>query len=147
MPNIVVIGAGELNLRLSEADTGSRSWLERGSRAHNSRMHELSLIGSVLRIVEEQAVAKHFQRVISVCLGVEVSNVEIQALVFCFGIETGSLANARLCIQMIPGQAWCEKCKKSVHIALRTDPCPHCGIWGLSVTDGDQITIRELEVE
>ena len=39
-------------------------------------MHELSLIGSVLRMVEEQAVAEHFQSVISVCLGVgELSNV------------------------------------------------------------------------
>jgi hydrogenase nickel incorporation protein HypA/HybF len=113
-------------------------------------MHELSLVGSVLRIVEEQTVAENFQRVISVCLGVgELSNVQVEALVFCFGIaKRGSVAhNARLCIQMIPGQAWCEKCKKSVHIALRTDPCPHGGIWGLSVTDGDQITIRELEVE
>jgi hydrogenase nickel incorporation protein HypA/HybF len=113
-------------------------------------MHELSLIVSVLRIVEEQAVAEHFQRVISVCLGVgELTNVEIEALVFCFGIaRRGSVAhNARLSIQTISGEAWCEKCKKSVHIALRTDPCPCCGTWGLSVTDGDQITIKELEVE
>jgi hydrogenase nickel incorporation protein HypA/HybF len=113
-------------------------------------MHELSLIVSVLRIVEEQAVAEHFQRVISVCLGVgELTNVEIEALVFCFGIaRRGSVAhNARLSIQTISGEAWCEKCEKSVHIALRTDPCPCCGTWGLSVTDGDQITIKELEVE
>ena len=49
-------------------------------------MHELSLIGSVLRIVEEQAVAEHFQRVINVCLGVgELSNVEIQSLSFALG--------------------------------------------------------------
>jgi hydrogenase nickel incorporation protein HypA/HybF len=113
-------------------------------------MHELSLIGSVLRIVEEQAVAKQFERVIRVCLGVgELSNVEIQALVFCFGIaRRGSLAhNAKLSVQTIPGEAWCEKCEKSVHIGLRTDPCPWCGTWGLSVTDGDQITVIELEVE
>ena len=113
-------------------------------------MHELSLIGSVLRIVEEQAVAENFQRVISVCLGVgELSNVQVEALVFCFGIaRRGSLAhNARLCINTIPGEAWCEQCKKSVHIAFRTDACPCCGTWGLSVTDGDQITVRELEVE
>ena len=62
-------------------------------------MHELSLVGSVLRIVEEQTVAENFQRVISVCLGVgELSNVQVEALVFCFGIaKRGSVAhNARL---------------------------------------------------
>jgi hydrogenase nickel incorporation protein HypA/HybF len=113
-------------------------------------MHELSLIGSVLRIVEEQAVAEHFQRVITVCLDVgELANVEIQALVFCFGIaRRGSLAHdAKLSIRTIPGEAWCENCKKKIHVALRTDPCPCCRAWGLSVTGGDQITIRELEVE
>ena len=113
-------------------------------------MHELSLIGSVLKTMEEQAVARNFQRVISVCLGVgELSNVQVEALLFSFGVaKRGSLAhNAKLRIQRIPGEAWCEKCKKSVHIALRTDACPCCGNWGLSVTDGDQITIRELEVE
>jgi hydrogenase nickel incorporation protein HypA/HybF len=113
-------------------------------------MHELSLIGSVLRIMEEQAVAEHFQRVISVCLGVgELSNVESEALVFCFGIaRRGSLAhNAKLSVQTIPGEAWCEKCERSVHIALRTDACPSCGLWGLSVTDGDQVTVIEVEVE
>ena len=113
-------------------------------------MHELSLMESVLRMMEAQAVAKKFRRVINVCLGVgELSNVEVEALVFCFGIaKRGSLAhNASLCIHTIPGEAWCEKCKRTVHIALRTDACPCCGIWGLAVTDGDQITLRELEVE
>ena len=113
-------------------------------------MHELSLIGSVLRIVEEQSVAKHFQRVNSVCLGVgELSNVEIHALVFCFEIaRRGSLAhNAKLSFRRFPGRRWCETCRKNVHIAFRTDACPSCGGWGLSVTGGDQITVIELEVE
>ena len=114
-------------------------------------MHELSLIGSVLKMVEEQAVAEHFQRVISICLGVgELSNVEIQALVFCFAdSKRGSLAhNARLShSRRSQGRHGARNAKKSVHIAFRTDPCPCCGTWGLSVTDGDQITIKELEVE
>jgi hydrogenase nickel incorporation protein HypA/HybF len=110
-------------------------------------VHELSIIGAVLKMVEEQAVAEHFDRVISICLGVgELSNVEIQALVFCFAIaRKGSLAHdARLSIETIPGEAWCENCQKKVHIAFRIDPCPACGSWGVSVTNGDQIT---MEVE
>ena len=59
-------------------------------------MHELSLMESVLRMMEEQAVAKQFRRVINVCLGVgELSNVEVEALVFCFEIaKRGSLAHS-----------------------------------------------------
>ncbi len=113
-------------------------------------MHELSLIGSVLRIVEQQATAEHFQRVTNVCLGVgELSNVEIQSLSFCFGIaKRGSIAHdAELSIRTIPGEAWCEECEKTVHIALRIDACPSCGTWGLTVTDGDKVTVVELEVE
>ena len=114
-------------------------------------MHELSLIGSVLRIVEEQAVAENFQRVISVCLGVgELSNVQVEALVFCFGIATrGSLAhNARLCIHTISRggmvremQEACSYCLQNRRVSLLWD----LGTFG--VTDGDQITVRELEVE
>ena len=113
-------------------------------------MHELSLIGSVLKIVERQATAEHFERVTNVCIGVgELSNVEIQSLSFCFGIaRRGSIAHdAQLSIRKIPGEAWCEKCKRAVHIAHRFDPCPFCGTWGLTVIDGDKVTVMELEVE
>ena len=113
-------------------------------------MHELSLIGSVLGILEQQAAAEHFRRVTKVCLAVgELSNVEIQSLTFCFAAaRRGSLADdAELSILMIPGEAWCEKCKRAVHIAQRIDPCPLCGAWGLTVTDGDKIAVMELEVE
>ena len=62
-------------------------------------MHELSLIGSVLNgakffapfgsvlnLILERSVTDHFERVNRVCLGVgELSNVEVEALVFCFG--------------------------------------------------------------
>lgn len=113
-------------------------------------MHELSLIGSVLNLVLERSVTDHFERVNRVCLGVgELSNVEIEALVFCFGIaKRGSPAhNAALVIKSIPGKAWCQACQKIVHIAVRSDACPSCDGWGLSVTDGDQITLIEIEVE
>ena len=113
-------------------------------------MHELSLIGSVLGILEQQAAAEHFKRVTKVCLGVgALSNVEIQSLRFCFAAaRKGSLAgDAELSILTIPGEGWCEHCKRTVHIGQRFDSCPFCGAWGLSVTDGDKIIVMELEVE
>jgi hydrogenase nickel incorporation protein HypA/HybF len=71
-------------------------------------MHELSLIASVLTLLLERSVRDHFERVNRVCLGVgELSNVEVESLVFCFGIaKRGSLAdNAALVVRNIPGKA------------------------------------------
>jgi hydrogenase nickel incorporation protein HypA/HybF len=113
-------------------------------------MHELSLIRSVLNLILERSVTDHFERVNRVCLGVgELSNVEVEALVFCFGVaKRGSLAHdAALVVKSIPGKAWCQTCQNIVHIAVRSDTCPSCGGWRLSVTDGDQITVIEIEVE
>jgi hydrogenase nickel incorporation protein HypA/HybF len=113
-------------------------------------MHELSLIRSVLNLILERSVTDHFERVNRVCLGVgELSNVEVEALVFCFGVaKRGSLAHdAALDVKSIPGKAWCQRCQNNVHLAARSDACPSCGGWGLSVTGGDQITVIEMEVE
>jgi hydrogenase nickel incorporation protein HypA/HybF len=113
-------------------------------------MHELSLIRSVLNLILERSVTDHFKLVNRVCLGVgELANAEVDALVFCFGVaKRGSLAHdAALVIKNIPGKAWCQTCQNNVHIAVRGDACPSCGGWGLSVTDGDQITVIEIEVE
>ena len=113
-------------------------------------MHELSLIRSVLNLILERSGPDHFERVNLVRLGVgELANAEVEALVFCFGVaKRGSLAHdAALVIKNIPGKAWCQTCQSNVHIAVRSDACPSCGGWGLSVTDGDQVTVIEIEVE
>ena len=152
VPRIVVIGAEvSENFCVSNVLTPTlAASVNESYHPGHSRMHELSLIGSVLKLVEKQSVAEHFQHVISVRLGVgELSNVETDALVFCFCIaKRGSLADdATLAVETIPGRAWCDQCKETVHIASRADPCPSCKAWGLSVTGGDQVAVLELEVE
>ncbi len=60
----------------------------------------------------------------------------------------GSLAEgARLEIIQLPGEAWCMQCAKSVEVKQRFDQCPDCGGYQLQVTGGDQMQIKELEVE
>lgn len=113
-------------------------------------MHEMALCESVLQVLEEQARVQDFQRISRVRLEIgRLSGVEIAALRFGFEVVTrGSLAEgARLDILEPPGTAWCMPCEAVVEIARRGDPCPDCGSHQLQVTGGDQMNIKDLEVE
>ena len=113
-------------------------------------MHEMSLCEGVLQILEEHAEKRGFQRVTRVWLEIgELSGVEIEAMRFSFDVVMrGSLAQrASLEIIRIPGEAWCMKCAQSVALGQRFDACPNCGCYQLQVTGGDQMRIKELEVE
>ncbi|MCR6631626.1 MAG: hydrogenase maturation nickel metallochaperone HypA [Magnetospirillum sp.] len=114
-------------------------------------MHEMSLTEGVVRILEEQAAAYGFAKVKTVWLEIgEMSNVDPDSMLFCFdAIAKGSpvAAEARLEIVRVPGQGFCLSCGKQVAVANRFDPCPECGGFGLRITAGDEMRIKELEVE
>jgi hydrogenase nickel incorporation protein HypA/HybF len=113
-------------------------------------MHEMSLCEGVLRILEEQALANNFTRVKTVWLEIgDLSSVEKEAMRFGFDVVMkGSLADgAKLEIIEVPGQAWCLQCMKPVTIKQRYDACGDCGGHQLQVTGGEEMRIRELEVD
>jgi hydrogenase nickel incorporation protein HypA/HybF len=113
-------------------------------------MHELSLCEGVLQVLEDQAESQHFSRVKTVWLEIgSLAGVEIEAMRFGFDVVIrDSLAEgARLEIIEVPGQAWCLDCAAAVEIRQRYDECPRCGGYQLQVTGGDQMRIKELEVE
>jgi hydrogenase nickel incorporation protein HypA/HybF len=113
-------------------------------------MHEMSLCESVVQVLEEQAAAQQFARVKLVRLEVgPFSGVELEALRFCFDAVTrGTLAEgAALEIISTQAAAWCLPCGKNVTITERFDPCPECGGFQLQVSGGDELRIKELEVD
>lgn len=113
-------------------------------------MHEMALIGSVLRILEQEAVRQNFSRVRTVWLEVGVlSHAEPAALAFCFeAASTGTLAEgARLEILRPNGEARCLDCAATVAISDRLAPCPQCGGHRLEVIGGAELRVKELEVE
>lgn len=113
-------------------------------------MHEMSLCESVLQIIEENAASQGFSRVLTVWLEIgRLSGVEPEAMRFCFDAVTrDSLADgARLEIVEVPGSAWCMQCGHAVEVARRFDACPDCGSYQLQVIAGEEMRIRELEVE
>ncbi len=113
-------------------------------------MHEMSLTESVVEILAEEGRRQGFSRVKKVWLEIGVlSGVEPEAMIFCFDVVTrGTLAEgAELAIVRTPGQGWCLACEKNVPLADRYGPCPECGGHGVQMTAGDEMRVKELEVE
>lgn len=113
-------------------------------------MHETALCKGIVDAVKEQAAAHGFARATVVRLSIgALSHVEPEALAFAFdAAAAGTLAEgAKLEIEHPPGQAFCIHCEVQVNIAQRFDPCPQCGGHDLVVTGGEEMRIKELEVE
>ena len=113
-------------------------------------MHEMSLCEGIVQILEEQAVTQGYHRVKTVWQEVgNLSGAEPESLRFGFDVITkGTLAeDARLVIIEMPARAWCHTCEAQVSLRHRLDGCPDCGGYQLQVTGGDELRIKELEVE
>lgn len=113
-------------------------------------MHELSLAGGIVKIVEDAARREAFARVTLLRLEAgALAGVEVRALRFALeAVAPGTvLAGARIEIETPPAHAWCMPCAATVTIAARGAPCPRCGAWQLQTTDGAQLRILDLLVE
>jgi len=113
-------------------------------------MHEMALAEGILRIVEDHAAARGFQRVLRVRVEVgSLAGVEVEALQFCFdAVMRGSVgADAALEIVKAPGQGWCLDCAETVVINALYDPCPRCGGLRVQASGGMEMRVLDLEVE
>jgi hydrogenase nickel incorporation protein HypA/HybF len=113
-------------------------------------VHEMSLAEGVLQVIEDAALKQGFSRVRTVWLEIgQLAAVEVEAMRFCFDAVTrGSLAEgSQLEIIATPGSAWCMQCSASVTVPALYDPCPQCGSHQLQVTGGNEMRVKELEVD
>ena len=113
-------------------------------------MHEMALCRSIIDMIDEQAAAQGFRTVKTIRLAIgTLSHVEPDALEFGFDVASrGTLAEgATLEIERPSGQAFCMVCETTVPLAQRFDPCPQCGGHQLIVTGGEEMRVKELEVE
>ncbi|MEJ2622088.1 MAG: hydrogenase maturation nickel metallochaperone HypA [Candidatus Thiodiazotropha sp.] len=113
-------------------------------------MSDLSLCEGVLQILEESSASQGFSKVKRVWLEIgELSGVEKEAMRFGFDVvmKETLAEGAELEIIDLPGEAWCMPCSKQVKVAAKFDACPICGSYQLQVTGGDEMRVKELEVE
>lgn len=112
-------------------------------------MHELSLAEDMLDLIIEQARLESFEHVDKVVLEVGcLSHVEPDAMRFCFdSVMKGSIGEAALLeIVTTEGVGFCSLCGKQSTIQHIYDPCQHCDSFGLTITEGDRVRIKSLEV-
>jgi hydrogenase nickel incorporation protein HypA/HybF len=113
-------------------------------------MHEMAISESILGILEAEAARQNFARVKKVFLEIgPFSMIEPEALRFTFDVVSkGTLAeNAAIEIETPQAAAWCLACAESVPVRQRYDACPKCGGHQLQMTSGEEMRIKELEVE
>ncbi|QHO78012.1 hydrogenase maturation nickel metallochaperone HypA [Bradyrhizobium sp. CCBAU 051011] len=113
-------------------------------------MHEMALCEGIVEIVEEEARRRSFSSVKTVCLEIgALSHVAPEAMKFCFAaVAARTIANGAVIeVVELPGVAWCMACSRSVEIAQRYEPCPCCGSYQLQVTAGEEMRVKELEVD
>ena len=113
-------------------------------------MHEASLAGGVLKLVEDAARREGFVRVRSLRLEVgRFAGVEVRALRFALkAIAAGTCLEAmQLEIDEPPGRAWCLGCGQAVIIEQRGDACPRCSSPRLQATGGTELRVIEMMVD
>jgi len=110
-------------------------------------MHELSIATGVVEICEQHAAGR---RVLAVSLEIgALSGVVPEALEFCFEAATHGtlLEGARLDIARIAATGFCAACGTVAAISALFDPCPQCGGFPLELRSGEEMRVKDLEVE
>lgn len=113
-------------------------------------MHEMSLAEGIVQLVEDAARAEQCSRVRTVWLEIgQLAAVEVEALRFCFDAATrdGIAEGARLEIIETAGQGRCIKCGSEMPVKALYEPCHFCGSYRIQITGGDEMRVRELEIE
>ena len=112
-------------------------------------MHEVSLAEEILHIVESSALSQRFNQVQTLTLEIgDLAAVETEALEFALiHMAPGTiLEGARIQFVQIQGSAYCDCCAARVPIAFIQSPCPRCGHLPLSAIHGEELRVRDLEV-
>ena len=113
-------------------------------------MHEMSIALDILNIVEKTAqtngatVVKDIYVDVGALAGVMIPSLE-------FGLEVAKRnTRARLAaihIREIEGRGRCSTCGGIFPMGFYIEPCPRCEDSYLSMTSGNELRVREIEVE
>mgnify|MGYP000178211372 CR=1 FL=1 len=115
-------------------------------------MHELSLVQSLLQLIDEQAAKHGFSRVNEIYLSCgRLSSIEPESLKFAFKtLSDGTpCAQAKLQLTILPLKVFCFSCEREIECE-DADPtrCPRCQGDQVMVSAGFQeLRIIELDVD
>ena len=115
-------------------------------------MHELSLIQSLLSIVEQYADVEKFSRVRSLKLSFgRLSCLDQKSLEFAFSVQAaGTIAeHAALDFEIIPARIYCLSCEEDVILpGTLGEFCPRCNGQDIVLSGGtEELKLMEMDVD
>lgn len=110
-------------------------------------MHELGITQNIVAIALEHSQGARVRRV-TLEIG-KLSAILPDAVAFCFDVccQGTDLVGAQLDIIEIPGIGRCRQCDTEVSLELPFGVCDRCGSTDLELIQGQELKIKELELE
>jgi hydrogenase nickel incorporation protein HypA/HybF len=110
-------------------------------------MHEMSITQEIIQICQKHAGSRQV-RSLDIEIG-ELSSVVPDAVEFCFeACSSGTtLEGARLNIIRIPGIGFCQSCGNRTPMTALYDACNSCGSYQVVIESGEEMRVKEIEVE
>ena len=114
-------------------------------------MHELGIVFHVIKSVEEVGRQNCLTRVSAVTLEIgEVSGVVPSYLTDCWNWAVKKetvVKDAKIKIERIPAVTYCEDCRKEYPTVQYGRTCPYCSSPRTFLLRGNEMIIKEIEVE
>ena len=115
-------------------------------------MHELSLVQSLLGIVEQYATVEKFSHVRSLKLSFgRLSCLDRKSLEFAFSIQSvGTIAeHATLDFEILPARIYCFSCEKDIILpGILEEHCPRCDGQDIILSGGtEELKLLEMDVD
>ena len=114
-------------------------------------MHELGLVNYVVKQVGKIAEENKVKKVASVTLEFgEVSGIVTSYLYDYWNWYTKKFPlfdGAKLQCETIPAITWCDNCKTTYPTVKYGKTCPHCGSGNTWLQQGNEMNIKQIEVE
>mgnify|MGYP000978997621 CR=1 FL=1 len=113
-------------------------------------MHELAICQSLMDQVENIALERNANTVVTIIVGMgPLSGVEAQLLKNAYPVASaGTIAeHAELIIEDLPIRVSCSKCGSESDALPNKLICKQCGDWQTTLVSGDELLLMSVELE
>jgi len=114
-------------------------------------MHELGIVFNITKQIDEIAKENKVNKVISLTVEVgEVSTVVPEYFKDCFEWakkKTEYLKDCKLNLVVLSALSYCEDCKQTYNTVQFGKTCPHCKSEHTYLVTGNEVKMKQIEVE
>ena len=110
-------------------------------------MHELGVVIEVIKTVEGIAKENNLTKIDKLVLQIgELSSMIPKYIEACYPVAVAGslLEETKLEIEILPGNAICQKCNKVFNLVENNSKCPKCGSNHWEILCGKEFIIKEI---